>query len=1030
MASSYNHISQPQSAQYDPAYHHHQRQHQQHASPPAQQGAPPPSQQQPRHYQPHSYPPKQNNAPPGTFQPGTKIRVGSHNCVVERYLSEGGFAHVYVVKIDQIVEGTDIAVLKRVAVPDKEALANMRTEVDTMKRLKGHRHIVKYIDSHASHLKSGGYEVFLLMEYCAGGGLIDFMNTRLQHRLTEPEILKIFSDAAEGVACMHYLQPPLLHRDLKIENILITPEPRTYKLCDFGSSAEPRPAGKNVTECRLIEEDIQKHTTLQYRSPEMIDVFRGQPIDEKSDIWALGVLLYKLCYYTTPFEDQGQLAILNASFKYPPYPQFSSQVKGLIGSMLQEDPRKRPNIYEIICAVCRLRGKSVPIKNIYDKATDRSNTALPAAPPVATTYQPALVKEAPRPPPKDELPQIQQMRRGRPPRPNAEPSQRPSTSTSRGPGPKNPKDPFAALDPSNTEDELSARFPSVESFSILHDQGARFDFGGSPPESPSINKGESSGTLSERVMKKLADQAFDEMPPIAATKSQPLLTGSNDMASGFAPPETRKISTGVTETPSSKPVMISQGTMTSPASTPSPHPSRNSERFQSKFGEQHSGSISATPTSNSGYMRPSLGEPSRSVSTSPYSPANLARRSFEPPRPVSTIGSRPTPTGKARPKSTHIESNLDFLRDLGSSSRSKHATPSQPPKLENNTTGRSTSSAVSEHIESSVDFLRMLQQESDASKGGKPDKRLPTSTPSSHKHKKTPSITLVGTKNMLAGRFGEAFRRFEAGPDTKKSGKTSPHTSDFPSDEYIGQQSSDLQVSSSEIPAEIRREMEKRQLQEEERRVEAAAAAYKQSIAEKGAGGRPPRPRAGSIQRKVHALLSEEEKTPAPRTAEGYGRYTEATSPKPHEALEKELQGLSMTESMQPGTDSDAPSVKSLVNRYARPGTEPQSGLNTVTPAAQGNPGLRPSAPRQLPPRPGPKPDKFRKLPPSEPRPQIPTDYGYGLGLTRSEVNESPIQDVSSSSLSGRDDELLEFRKRYPSLSGMEFEAANSYSRR
>ncbi|KAK6534218.1 hypothetical protein TWF281_005551 [Arthrobotrys megalospora] len=1030
MASSYNNISHPQSAQYDPAYHHQRQHQQQYASPPAQQGAPPPSQQHHRQYQPQSYPPKQNNAPPGTFQPGTKIKVGSHNCVVERYLSEGGFAHVYVVRIDQIVEGTDIAVLKRVAVPDKEALANMRTEVDTMKRLKGHRHIVKYIDSHASHLKAGGYEVFLLMEYCAGGGLIDFMNTRLQHRLTEPEILKIFSDAAEGVACMHYLQPPLLHRDLKIENILITPEPRTYKLCDFGSSAEPRPAGQNVGECRLIEEDIQKHTTLQYRSPEMIDVFRGQPIDEKSDIWALGVLLYKLCYYTTPFEDQGQLAILNASFKYPPYPQFSSQVKGLIGSMLQEDPRKRPNIYEIVSTVCRLRNKGVPIKNIYEKPTNRSNTSLPVSPPVTTTYQPALVKEAPKPPPKDELPQIQQMRRGRPPRPNAEPAQRPTTSTSRGPGPKITKDPFAALDPSNAEDELSARFPSVESFSILHDQGARFDFGGSPPESPSINKNEPN-TLSARVMQKLADQAFDDMPPIAATKSQPVLTGSNEMAANFSAPEARKIRTGTEEISPNKPIMVSQGTNTSPASTQSSHTSRNSDRFQSRFGEKQIGSVSATPTANSGYMRPPIGEPSRSASTSPYSPANLARRSFEPPRPVSTIGSRPTPSGKARPKSTHIESNLDFLRDLGSSSRSKHSNPTQPPKLENNTTGRSTSSAVSEHIESSVDFLRLLQQESDASKGGKPDKRLPTSTTSSSKHKKTPSITLVGTKNMLAGRFGEAFRRFEAGPDSKKSGKTSPHTSDFPSDDYPGQQPSDLQVSSSEIPAEIRREMEKRQLQEEERRVEAAAAAYKQSVAEKGAGGRPPRPRAGSIQRKVHALLNEEEKTPAPRTAEGYGRYTGATVPKPHEALEKELQGLTMTESMQPSTDSEpAPSVKSLVNRYARPGTESQSGPNSAAPTTQGNPGTRPSGPRQLPPRPGPKPDKLRKLPPSEPRSQLPADYGYGLGLTRSEVNESPIQDVSSSSLGGRDDELLEFRKRYPSLSGMEFEAANSYSRR
>src|SRR6185436_18884021 len=169
----------------------------------------------------------------------------------------------------------DAAVLKRVAVPDKEVLANMRTEVETMKKLKGHKHIVTYIDSHASQLKGGGYEVFLLMEYCAGGGLIDFMNTRLQHRLTEPEILRIFQDVAEGVACMHYLKPPLLHRDLKVENVLITAHGanKRFKLCDFGSAAPPRPAPTTVVECRLMDEDVQKHTTLQYRSPEMIDVY-------------------------------------------------------------------------------------------------------------------------------------------------------------------------------------------------------------------------------------------------------------------------------------------------------------------------------------------------------------------------------------------------------------------------------------------------------------------------------------------------------------------------------------------------------------------------------------------------------------------------------------------------------------------------------------------------------------------------------------------------------------------------------------
>jgi AP2-associated kinase len=276
-----------------------------------------------------------SNAPPGTFTPGTKVQVGSHRVTIEKYLSEGGFAHVYLVRVPKSDNGTpETAVLKRVACADKDALANMRTEVETMKKLKGHSKIVTYMDSHASQLKTGGYEVFLLMEFCSGGGLIDFMNTRLQHRLTEPEILHIFSDVVEGVATMHYLKPPLLHRDLKVENVLITTVGgnKIYKLCDFGSTAPPRPAATTAAEGRLIEDDVQRHTTLQYRSPEMIDVYRKQPIDEKSDIWALGVLLYKLCYYTTPFEEVGQMAILNATFKYPSYPQFSDRIKKLIGA--------------------------------------------------------------------------------------------------------------------------------------------------------------------------------------------------------------------------------------------------------------------------------------------------------------------------------------------------------------------------------------------------------------------------------------------------------------------------------------------------------------------------------------------------------------------------------------------------------------------------------------------------------------------------------------------------------------------------
>ena len=85
--------------------------------------------------------PMANAPPPGTFTPGTKVQVGGHRVRIERYLSEGGFAHVYVVQVPDTKGSHDIAVLKRVAVPDKDSLASMRTEVETMKKLKGHRHL-------------------------------------------------------------------------------------------------------------------------------------------------------------------------------------------------------------------------------------------------------------------------------------------------------------------------------------------------------------------------------------------------------------------------------------------------------------------------------------------------------------------------------------------------------------------------------------------------------------------------------------------------------------------------------------------------------------------------------------------------------------------------------------------------------------------------------------------------------------------------------------------------------------------------
>jgi AP2-associated kinase len=88
-----------------------------------------------------------------------------------------------------------------------------------------------------------------------------------------------------------------------------------------------------MQEIRALEADLNRHTTLQYRAPEMVDVYSKRPVNEKSDVWALGVLLYKLCYYTTPFEEHGPLAILNVQYRIPPYPVYSQDMNHLIGTL-------------------------------------------------------------------------------------------------------------------------------------------------------------------------------------------------------------------------------------------------------------------------------------------------------------------------------------------------------------------------------------------------------------------------------------------------------------------------------------------------------------------------------------------------------------------------------------------------------------------------------------------------------------------------------------------------------------------------
>jgi serine/threonine protein kinase len=96
------------------------------------------------------------------------------------------------------------------------------------------------------------------------------------------------------------MSPPIAHRDIKIENVLLSDS--NFKLCDFGSCTT-RTFSSSITlqEIRDMETEIAKLTTLQYRAPEMCDLYTKKGLNEKVDTWALGVLLYKLCFYVQRF---------------------------------------------------------------------------------------------------------------------------------------------------------------------------------------------------------------------------------------------------------------------------------------------------------------------------------------------------------------------------------------------------------------------------------------------------------------------------------------------------------------------------------------------------------------------------------------------------------------------------------------------------------------------------------------------------------------------------------------------------------
>ncbi|KAK4875159.1 hypothetical protein RN001_011581 [Aquatica leii] len=356
---------------------------------------------------------------------GQTIEISNVKLKIQKIIAEGGFAVVFVAQ--DVSTGKDYA-LKRLLAADDERKKCVIQEINVLKKLTGHPNIIQYLSTSViekNQTSHGQTEYLLVTELCTGGSLVDILKSL--NGPFDPEIItRLFYQTCRAVSHMHNQTPPITHRDLKIENILLSSD-GCVKLCDFGSATIDvyRPdASWSANQRSTLEETLAQFTTPMYRAPEMVDTWNNYFIGPPVDIWALGCILYTLCYMRHPFEDGAKLRIINANYTLPQDQKYTPFYT-IIKSCLQVSPTDRPTILVVLEQIAALAEfKSYNLKaplNIKLKTVnsdlslnhDDNNHGLPTRPPPPSPAHPP-----PRPAPPAPLKVTDQNMKGKRPPPN------------------------------------------------------------------------------------------------------------------------------------------------------------------------------------------------------------------------------------------------------------------------------------------------------------------------------------------------------------------------------------------------------------------------------------------------------------------------------------------------------------------------------------------------------------------------------------------------------------------------------------
>ncbi len=258
----------------------------------------------------------------------SEARVIANRYQITDLLDRGGMGDVYKAVDQTTGQPVAIKALKpQIVQEDPTLLERFRREAAALAKLN-HPNIVRVLDT-----LNEGDRHYIIMEYVSGGSLDSLLKTTPQ--LPIERALQIALDLSDALARTHRLN--IIHRDLKPANVLLA-EDGMPKLTDFGVARIGDAPGTMITQIGTVL------GTVAYLSPEICE---GATYNEKSDIWAFGVLFYQMLTGRVPFEDKSAVGTIAAILgdELPDPRQLRADIPDpvveLLKRMLEKDPEQR-----------------------------------------------------------------------------------------------------------------------------------------------------------------------------------------------------------------------------------------------------------------------------------------------------------------------------------------------------------------------------------------------------------------------------------------------------------------------------------------------------------------------------------------------------------------------------------------------------------------------------------------------------------------------------------------------------------------